>query len=104
MAGKFVEYEGKIKIKENTNARMLLGLLKYLVDDLGFSIKQLESDEIKLIKNEYTREHEGDVVITKSNVQVEIEIEVSEGEIEIEVESASMDLVKNLTSEIASKI
>ena len=104
MAGKKVEFEGKIKIKDDFNAKNLLQLLKYLSDELGFTIKKLESDEIKLIKNEFMQEAEGDLEITKSNINVEIEIEVSDHDVEVEVKSESFDLVKSLTLTIAEKL
>lgn len=104
MAKKTVEFEGKIKIKKEFNAKNLLQLLKYLSDEQGFTINKLESDEIKLIKNDFLQEQEGDLEITKSNINVEIEIEVSDHDVEVEVKSESFDLVKNLTLTIAGRL
>ncbi|PKM82933.1 MAG: hypothetical protein CVU89_02010 [Firmicutes bacterium HGW-Firmicutes-14] len=104
MAGKTVKFEGKIKVGDNYSAKDLLGLLKYLSEDEGFSIKKLKSDEIKLEKNEFVHEHEGDIEIAKSNVNIEIEIEVSDSELEVEVESVNFDLVRDLTAKIADRL
>ncbi len=104
MAGKEIAYAGKIRIKENPDAKLLLKLMKYLSDEQGFTIRKLETDEIKLTKNEFIKEREGEFEITKSNVKVEVEIEVSDNDIEIEVESENLELVKNLTSVIAAQL
>ena len=56
MAEKTVKFEGKIKIRDEFSAKKLLELLKYLSDEEGFSIKKLESDEIKLVKNEFAKD------------------------------------------------
>jgi len=104
MAAITIEFEGKIRLKENFGAKGLIALLEYLIQKQGFSIKKFESDEIKLIKNDFTREHEGEIEITKSNITVEIEIEVSDSEFEVEIKSESLDLVHELTTDIAAKL
>jgi hypothetical protein len=101
-----IEFEGKIKVTENFGVKKLLELLKFLTNDLGFTIKKIDSDEIKLVKSDFSIKHKGVVETTKSNlkIEVEIELEVSDTELEVEVESESADAVNTLIAQIAAKL
>jgi len=103
MTGKLIKFEGKITINENVSAKKLLGLLKHL-SDKGFTVKKYESDEIKLTKKELIHGFEGSEGTAESDVEVDVEIEVSDNELEIEVESENLELVKELTSQIAARL
>ncbi len=104
MTAKHIKFEGKITINENVSAKKLLELLKYLSEDKGFTVKKYESDEIKLTKKELIHGFEGSEGTAESDVEVDVEIEVSDNELEIEVESENMELVKELTSQIAARL
>lgn len=104
MSKKIIKFEGKVIIKENVGAKELMALLQFLTEGRGFAVQKFESDEIKLVKNEFTNEQDGQIEITKSNVAVEIEIEASESNLEVEIESESLELVRDLTTEIAARL
>ena len=102
MTMKIIKFEGKIVLKESLGAKQLIGLLEYLTETEGFSIKKFKSDELELVKNESAKKHQGETEITKKAVK--IEIEASDNDFEIEIKSESLELVKELTSQIAAKL
>ncbi len=114
MSKKCIEFEAKIKVKEKVDAKTLLQLLKYISEDLGFSIKKLESDEITMIKpgkalqpkSSKKEPSTADITDNKyyEDAAVEIEIEVSTDELEIEIESEDIETVKDLASKIAGML
>ncbi|ADG81410.1 conserved hypothetical protein [Thermincola potens JR] len=105
-----IKFEGKIKIKKQVSAKTLLCLLKYLIDEEGFEVKEYKSDEVKLVKTEIlnekskagpalsAKEPEAEI---KTEIKTEIEIEASDTAFEIEVESSNWEKIKDLTSRIA---
>ena len=100
MPEKSIEFEAKIKVKDKVSAKTFLGLLKYISEDLGFSIKGLESDEIKLIRKA-TQRKGAEKDPTAENTGAEIEIEISDDELEIEIESENIETVQDLVAKIA---
>ncbi len=100
---KSIKFEGKIKIEGSVSAKKLLEVLKYLSEDMDFTVKKYESDEIKLVKKTSTSGQEGNPQMTGTSSEVEIEIEISDNEFEIEVESEDIELVREFTSQIAAR-
>ena len=101
---KIIKFEGKIVLKEALGAKQLIGLLEYLTETEGFSIKKFKSDELELVKNELPNKLQAKTEIAKNNVSVKIEIEASDNDFEVEIKSESLELVKELTSQIAAKL
>ena len=106
MSKKHIEFEAKIKVKDKVDAKTLLGLLKYLTKDLGFSIKKIESDEITLLRAGKTPPPKGEKTQPAAEGTeegaAEVEIEVSSDELEIEIESENIQTVKDLAAKIAA--
>ncbi|MFZ5640779.1 MAG: hypothetical protein ACOY4Q_08810 [Bacillota bacterium] len=95
-----ISYEGKIEFDDLVHSRCLLALLKFLVDDRGYTVQKWDDDEIKLKKDVFQRKHEGDIEIATKDTSVKIEIEVEDNSGEIEVECENPDLVKETVEDL----
>ena len=95
-----ISYEGKIEFDDLVHSRCLLTLLKFLVDDRGYTVQKWADDEIKLKKDVFQRKHEGDIEIATKDTSIKIEIEVADNCGEIEVECENADLVKETVDDL----
>lgn len=95
-----ISYEGKFAFDELVQSRYLLAILKFLINDQGYSLQKLDDDEIKLKKDVFQRKHEGDIEFATKDTSIEIEIEIEENTGEIEVECENPDLVKETIEEL----
>lgn len=93
-----IKFEGKIKFKEFVNAKTLAGILSFLIEEQSFVPKKFSKDEIKLEKIFIGTNGE------QPDTEVEIEIETGEDKFEIEIESSNLEVIKDLTENLAARL